>query len=173
MCPFLRGFRQPLHLLLASFQDDKEILLPIPAAVQDDLHIWAAAINTASRGLPIPCRPTPHLPSALFFASDASGAQFNKHNGRFVTVPYEGERGAVSINAIEEDNLWFHAAVTFPRKFLLEKRDSKDHAYGCKSSTLEAIGIVLPFLCCPELLVGREITLLTDNEALVHGWEKR
>ena len=173
MCPFLRGFRQPLHLLLTSFQDDKDILLPIPAAVQDDLHVWAAAINTASRGLPIPCRPTPHLPSALFFASDASGAQFNKHNGRFVTVPYEGERGAVSINAIEEDDLWFHAAVTFPRKFLLEKRDSKDHAYGCKSSTLEAIGIVLPFLCCPELLVGREITLLTDNEALVHGWEKR
>jgi hypothetical protein len=173
MCPFLRGFRQPLHLFLTSFRDNKEILLPIPAAVKDDLHIWASAVHTAAKGLPIPCRPSPHLPSALFFASDASGAQFNKHNGRFITIPYDGDRGAVSINAIEDDDIWFHAAVTFPKKFLLEKRDSQDHAYGCKSSTLEAIGIVLPFLCCPELLVGREITLLTDNEALVYGWDKR
>jgi len=173
MCPFLRGFRQPLHLLLMEFKDDKEILLPIPQAVSDDLRIWATAIETAAKGLPIPTRPTPHLPSALFFASDASGAQFNKRNGRFITLPYEGDRGAASINVMEEDDIWFYAAVTFPKSLLLEKRDSKDHAYGCKSSTLEAIGVLLPFICCPQILVGQEVTLLTDNEALVHGWDKR
>jgi len=173
MCPFLRGFRQPLHLLLMSFHDDNEILLPVPQEVRDDLRIWANAIETAAEGLPIPPRPKPHLPSALFFASDASGAQFNKQQGRFVTIPYEGDRGAASINTIEEDDIWFYAAVIFPRSLLLEKRDAKDHAYGCKSSTLEAIGVILPFLCCPQVLVGREVTLLTDNEALVHGWEKR
>jgi hypothetical protein len=173
MCPFLRGFRQPLHLLLMTFHDDKDILMPIPQAVRNDLLIWAAAIDTAARGLPIPFRPKPHLPSALCFASDASGAQFNKQNGRFVTLPYEGDRGAASINTIEEDDIWFYAAVVFPKSLLLEKRDSKDHAYGCKSSTLEAIGVLLPFICCPQILVGQEVTLLTDNEALVHGWDKR
>jgi hypothetical protein len=55
----------------------------------------------------------------------------------------------------------------------LDRRDSLDHAYGCKSSTLEAIGLILPFVCCPELLVGKEVTLMTDNEALVFGWDKR
>jgi hypothetical protein len=173
MCPFLRGFRQPLHTLLMEFKENKDIELPIPQAVKDDLRIWAAAMDTASKGLPIPRRPTPHLPSALTFASDASGAQFNKHNGKFFTLPYEGERGAASINVIEEDDIWFYASITFPKSFLLDRRDSLDHAYGCKSSTLEAIGLILPFVCCPELLVGKEVTLMTDNEALVFGWDKR
>ncbi|MFN9940075.1 MAG: hypothetical protein ACK56I_11445, partial [bacterium] len=38
---------------------------------------------------------------------------------------------------------------------------------------MEAIGLLLPFICCPEILIGNEVTLLTDNEALVYGWEKR
>jgi hypothetical protein len=46
MCPFLRGFKQPLHLLLMEFHDNKEIELPIPTAVKDDLRIWAAAMDT-------------------------------------------------------------------------------------------------------------------------------
>jgi hypothetical protein len=71
-----------------DFHDDKELSLPIPQAVRDDLRIWATAIETAAKGLPIPPRPTPHLPSVLVFASDASGVQFNKRNGRFITIPY-------------------------------------------------------------------------------------
>jgi hypothetical protein len=173
MCPFLRGFRQPLHMLLVAFKDDQDITLPIPKEVQDDLHIWAAAMGTAAKGMPIPSRPSPHLPSALYFASDASGAQFNKQQGRFIPIPYAGDRKAVSINAIEDDDIWFFASVTFPREFLLNKRDAADHAFGCKSSTLEAVGLLLPFLCCPNILIGREVTLLTDNEALVFGWDKR
>jgi hypothetical protein len=107
------------------------------------------------------------------FVSDASGAQFAKFGDRFVTLPYEGNRGAASINAIEDDNVWFYASLTWPQSFLLQCRDSSDHAYGCKSSTLEAIALILPFLCCPAILINKEVTLLTDNEALVFGWEKR
>jgi hypothetical protein len=43
MCPFLRGFRQPIHLLLISFKDNTDIHLPIPQEVKDDLRIWASA----------------------------------------------------------------------------------------------------------------------------------
>jgi hypothetical protein len=35
------------------------------------------------------------------------------------------------------------------------------------------VELLLPFLCCPDILVGKEVTLLTDNEALVFGWDKR
>jgi hypothetical protein len=173
MCPFLRGFRQPLHLLLVSFNDNADILLDIPPEVKNDLRVWAAAVDSAASGMPIPQRLSAHLPDAISFASDASGAQFNKHQGRFITIPFQGERGAASINTMEDDSVWFFAYVQFPRQFLLEKRDSSDHAFGCKSSTLEAVGLLLPFLCCPMILIGRQITLLTDNEALVFGWEKR
>ncbi len=173
MCPFLRGFRQPLYNFLLQFKEDQEIKLFPPPAVREDLRIWAAAVQSMSSGSPIPPRPSEHLPSALMFVSDASGAQFAKFGDRFITLPYEGNRGAASINAIEDDNVWFYASLTWPRSFLLQCRDSSDHAYGCKSSTLEAIALILPFLCCPAILINREVTLLTDNEALVFGWEKR
>jgi hypothetical protein len=173
MCPFLRGFRQPLYNFLMQFQDDQHIKLSPPSEVRNDLKIWAAAMHTISSGFPIPPRPSEHLPSAIMFVSDASGAQFAKTKEKFITLPYEGERGAASINAIEDDFIWFHANLTWPRPFLLQHRDSSNHAYGCKSSTLEAIALILPFLCIPHVLIGKEVTLLTDNEALVFGWEKR
>jgi hypothetical protein len=141
--------------------------------VRSDLKIWAAALHTVSLGSPIPARLSEHLPSAIMFVSDASGAQFAKTGEKFITLPYDSDRGAASINAIENNFIWFHANLTWPRPFLLQHRDSSDHAYGCKSSTLEAIALILPFLCIPNILVGKEVTLLTDNEALVFGWEKR
>jgi len=173
MCPFLRGFRQPLYNFLIQFQEDQDKKLSPSAEVRRDLKIWAAAIHTISSGFPIPPRPSEHLPSAIMFVSDASGAQFVKSCEKFITLPYEGDRGAASINAIEDDFIWFHANLTWPRPFLLQHRDSSNHAYGCKSSTLEAIALILPFLCIPNALIGKEVTLLTDNEALVFGWEKR
>jgi hypothetical protein len=173
MCPFLRGFRQPLYNFLLQFKEDPVVKLSPPPEVRSDLKVWAAALHTVSLGSPIPARLSEHLPSAIMFVSDASGAQFAKTGEKFITLPYDGERGAASINAIENDFIWFHANLTWPRPFLLQHRDSSDHAYGCKSSTLEAIALILPFLCIPNILVGKEVTLLTDNEALVFGWEKR
>jgi hypothetical protein len=173
MCPFLRGFRQPLYRFLMQFQDNPDIRLCPPMEVRNDLRIWAAAVHSATNGSPIPRRLTEHLPSALMFVSDASGAQFVKKGDKFFTLPYDGDRCAASINAIEDDFVWFYAQLTWPRPFLLQYRDSFNHSYGCKSSTLEAIALILPFLCSPQILIGREVTLLTDNEALVFGWEKR
>jgi hypothetical protein len=56
---------------------------------------------------------------------------------------------------------------------MLTARDAADHAYGCKTPTLEAIAAILPFLCCPEALIGREVVLHTDSEAVVYGWESK
>ncbi len=56
---------------------------------------------------------------------------------------------------------------------MVKARDSKDHAYGCKSPTLEAIGILLPFVTIPHLMRRREVIMHTDNEAIVYGWESK
>jgi len=56
---------------------------------------------------------------------------------------------------------------------LLKARDFANHAYSCKSPTLEAVAMALPFLCCPEKLVSKEVLLLTDCEAVVYGWDAR
>jgi hypothetical protein len=169
----MRGFRFSLNKFLASFsENDTEARLLPPQAAQD-LKVWALAAHTAAVGLPIPHRqPLPSL-AALCFVSDAAGASFAKVDGRFIPFGDKNDRGAASISAMEDGPVWFCSRITWPAFLLLKARDAADHAYGCKSPTLEAIAMALPFLCCPERLIGREVLLLTDNEAVVFGWDSR
>jgi hypothetical protein len=127
----------------------------------------------ATNGLPIPHRqPFPSL-AVLTFVSDAAGARFTKVNGRFIPYGEQNDRVAASISFPEDGLIWFCARITWPSYLLLKARDSADHAYGCKSTTLEAVAMALPFLCCPERLVGKEVLLLTDCKAVAYGWDTR
>jgi hypothetical protein len=173
MAPFLNGFRQPLQEFLSSFYDNDVIQLALPDQARNDLIIWAAAVTTAVSGLPIPHRLSVPSLQALTFVSDAAGAQFVRQGDYFTPYCTDQYRGAVSINSLDDGGVWFAARVIWPKHFLLHARDSANHAYGCKSATLEAVGLLLPFLCCPRIVAAKEIVLLTDNEALVFGWDKR
>jgi hypothetical protein len=173
MCPFMKGFKYSLNKFLASFDVSSHEQKALPEQARADLFVWAAAVSAAGSGLPIPHRPTAPPLTAMTFVSDAAGAQFARVNGRFVPFGPQNDRGAASISAVEEGPVWFCARVTWPASLLLHARDGADHAYGCKSPTLEAIGAILPFLCCPEKIAGKHVRLLTDNEAVVYGWAAR
>ncbi len=82
-------------------------------------------------------------------------------------------RCAAAVSVLEDGPVWFCAWIIWPTALLIHARDGADHAYGCKSSTLEALALALPLLCCPQALVGKELVLLTDNEAVVYGWQSR
>jgi hypothetical protein len=173
MLPFLRGFRHNLNAFLATLLDPETEPTVLPIQAAKDLKVWALGANTAASGLPIPHKqPLPSM-AALTFVSDAAGARFAQVNGRFIPYGKQNDRGAASISALEDGPVWFCARITWPTNLLLNARDSADHAYGCKSPTLEAVAMILPFLCCPEKLIGREVLLLTDNEAIVFGWDSR
>ena len=132
----------------------------------------AIAIADATKGLPIPHRPTNFSLAAHTFVSDAAGAQFSRQGDRFIPYCTDKYRGAACVSE-DDSGIWFCSRIPWPKRFLLEARDERDHAYGCKSSTLEAVGILLPFLCCPAKIAGGEVVLLTDNESLVFGWGSR
>jgi len=173
MCPFMRGFRFNLNKFLATLLESETEVKLLPTLAAQELKIWMGAVSSAGGGLPIPHRqPLPSL-AALTFVSDAAGASFAKVNGRFIPFGDQHDRGAASISAMEDGPIWFCVRITWPTYMLLEARDAADHAYGCKSPTLEAIAMALPFFCCPEKLIGREILLLTDSEAVVFGWDSR
>ena len=173
MCQFARGFRYNLNNFLALLCQGNTEPLPIPTQARRDLEVWARMLAAAATGLPIPRRPMLPSLAAITFVSDAAGARFAKVNGKFIPFGEQGDRGGASISAVEDGPIWFFASVTWPENLLLHARDSRDHAYGCKSPTLEAVAMILPFLCCPEHLLGKEIRLLTDNESIVFGWESR
>jgi hypothetical protein len=50
------------------------------------------------------------------------------------------------------------------------KKDSKGSRYGCKTATLEMIGVLLPFLLIPSKLKGQHVVIKVDNMACVYGW---
>ncbi|MEI6398127.1 MAG: hypothetical protein WCO71_05090, partial [Pseudomonadota bacterium] len=173
MCPVLRGFRHNLQDFLTGFGTDEFRSCSLPPAARTELRVWAAAVSDMTAGMPIPIRVSNPSLHALVFVSDAAGAQFIRNGDLFTPYCTDEYRGAASINALEFSPLWFCATVTWPKFFLLQARDTANHAYGCKSSTLEAIGVLLPFLCCPSALAAKDVLLLTDNEAIVFGWESR
>lgn len=173
MCPFLKAFRLPLQLLLTQCENSHPI--PPTAQVVTDLQTWAAAVESARAGLPIPTRPyNPHL-AKLRFVSDAAGARFHKQHGRFIPFGPSSNSGAASINLVTcpSDDLFFCSTIVWPDSFLYQSRDSQDHAYGCKTATLEVIGLILPFLCIPLQLRSTHVLLLTDNLSLVYGWDSK
>jgi len=173
MCQFARGFRFHLNSFLAFLTAHAPATAPLTNAAKLDLGVWVRMSESAVQGLPIPSRPIPPSLAALTFVSDAAGARFAKIDGRFVPYGEQDDRGGASISAVEDGPVWFYASVTWPAHMLLHARDAQDHAYGCKSPTLEAVAMILPFLCCPEELMGKEVLLLTDNESVVYGWDSR
>ena len=50
------------------------------------------------------------------------------------------------------------------------KKDSKGARFGSKTSTLEMVGIVLPFLLCPNFLHNQHVVFSTDNIGCYFGW---
>jgi hypothetical protein len=123
--------------------------------------------------MPIPAVPVPASSGALVFVSDVVGARFGWFHGKRVPIDDGDDRGVASIGVNGGGDVWFYARVSWPKRFLLKATDSKGSALGCKSATLEAVGLILPFLTAPEKLRGREVKLLVDNISLEYGWEKK
>ena len=75
MCPFLKGFRRPLSKLLGSFEENENILKPVPQALRDNLRVWAAATCEAGSWLPIAREPQLPPLFTLYFTSDVAGEE--------------------------------------------------------------------------------------------------
>jgi hypothetical protein len=173
MCPFLQAFRLPLNNFLADLLSDPDLPMPMPPQAMADLRIWAAVVAATVVPLPIPSRPLPPSYSAIQFVSDAAGARYVKVKRKRVPCETPGVRGAASVGISESGQIWFCCRVTWPTHLLLHAQDELGKAYGCKSTTLEMIGVMLPLLTVPHLLRGRELCLYVDNIAVVYGWQNR
>jgi hypothetical protein len=173
MCPFLAGFRQPLNCALAAALEHPSRQLQLPFQARQDLRVWAAVVTYSVTPLPIPHRPIAPSLSALHFVSDAAGARYVTVRRKRIPTETPGDRGAAAIGICQSGAIWLCVRITWPTFMLLHASDEKGRAYGCKSTTLEIIGLLLPILTVPHLLQGRELCLHVDNIAAVFGWENR
>ncbi len=168
--PFFKAFKAPIFYFLHEFKDDRNCRLPIPHQVCKDLHFWRQAIFSATQGLPLSFPPQGPPFTALVFYSDAAGGVFPMYERLPHMYP---TRGAASIGGQSPVDAWFHSFLSWPPSLLSSTLSSALHAFGHKSSTLEAIALCLPLLTIPNLCRNRHICFYTDNKALVSGWETR
>jgi len=173
MAPFLKGFRLPLNSFLARLLKNPDKPRRLTVHATRDLRVWAAAVASTVTPMPIPHRPLSPSLSTLHFISDAAGARYVSVHNRRLPSDTPGNKGAASIGILDSGHIWFCSKVTWPEHLLLHARDENDRAYGCKSTTLEVIGLILPIITIPHILRGREVCLHVDNIAVVYGWENR
>lgn len=93
------------------------------------------------------------------FYSDASGLSLNK-NHQF------HESGVVCLG-IQNQQVWWYSELLWPLN------NTSNLNFYSQSSSLEAIGLFLPFLCMPDVLQGKSVIFWTDNSSLVYLWSKQ
>ena len=170
MIPFSKAFRLPLYLFIRKFKSSDHVQLLIPQVLRSDLAIWANMIVSSKRGLPIPTRPSLPPLSVFFCTSDAAGIDLS-----LSPADLEGQSfGAASILHSRDNSEFYRISRIFwPDHFIFYAEDNKGSRLAAKSSTLEAIGVILPFISFPDLLTGSNVVLYVDNMSLIHGWNKR
>ena len=163
LCPFIQLFKHPLNCDLAWLQNNEGKKTTLSGQSKKDLLVWSRMIHSADR-LPIPLETSDPPLRFMQFSSDAAGvADKEENNGTGV--------GGVGLN---EDGEIVHCFQEFWNDDMITtQKDSKGARYGSKTSTLEMVGLIIPFLSVPELLKDKHVLLTTDNISCVFGWENK
>jgi len=169
LCPFMRQFLWNGNRFMSSLSEGTR--LPLPEQAKADLRICLRILESARDCLPIASRPVNPPLGALVFYSDAAGDSFVVVNGERISNSLSADRGVACLQWVDDCRVGWWTTLTWPDFFLKEAIDNKGARLGCKSTTLECIGILLPFLASPELVRGKHVVFKVDNMAVVFGWE--
>jgi len=171
-CDFLRNFKINLLTLLRKFEGDELTKKLINRELKDDLWVWKKVISQAREGIPLRniFGEPPLFPKK--FISDAAGAAFQWNNDGCKNVTVEGDRGVASVGYKNEKPTSI-VILRWPHILMTGAKNRKGLYFGSMSSTLEAVGLLLPFLTIPNDLQGQHVLLEVDNTSVVYAWEKK
>ncbi len=172
MMPFAKGFRFNILELLCSFEGNENGRRLVKTGLKRDLFIWKNCVLAAIGGLPLCSPPTGAPLSAMCFVSDAAGAAFEWTEGRSANVTTDGDRGAASVG-YTSGKIFFCGGGRWPVDLLTKRKDRCGKFFGTKSTFLESVGLLIPFVTIPSKLRSRHVLLQVDNLNVVYAWEKR
>ena len=163
MCPFLRGFKSPLNKLLGKLESGKNVRLSHEAG--KDLQIWKNFLMDPDVSVPIcPKYSAPPL-SYKSFCSDAAGLS--------ATTKVKGRVGCGNVGFSFDGQIIFAYQLLWTNETLQYARDNSNKRLGDKTTALEFLGIIVPFLVIPEQLMGQHIVVKVDNIGCFYGWINR
>jgi hypothetical protein len=173
MCPFIKPYKALANSFLGSFLGNEQVLKKWSPQAKKDLMVCARVAETARVGIPIPSQPTAPSLFPITCYSDAAGSKFKMVNGERKNLNVDNDRGVASIVLNEKMEVIDWSRIFWPKSFLEDKKDSKGAYFGSKTTTLEAVGLLLPLLTNPGRLSGKHLIFIVDNLAVVFGWENR
>lgn len=160
MCQFMRNFKKPLQEMLRTLEESGENSLPLPIEVQYDLRIWYRFLKDIRFSLPIAkIIVNPPLRHKVF-TTDAAG--WNEMTGK-VGV------GCVGLN--EQGELIFANQTMWDSERTNTFVDVNGKRLGSKTTTLELVGIIVPFLLCPEMMKNQVVVIQVDNIGCHFAWQ--
>lgn len=164
LCVALKSSRFQQNKFLQTFAATDAGELAIPTLLKEELMVWENCISSSGNGLPIPTIIENPPLCTLVFVSDAAGAARERRENQFFNISKPFDRGVVSVG-YGKGNYFFVSMLRWPTEFL--------DLFPSQSLILEGIGVLLPCICMPHLLVHNNVVLYTDNEALTVAWSRR
>ena len=170
MCPLLKSHQRSGNAFITKFGGDNNLLRAVPIQLRRDLEVVAKVAESTKSGLPIAETISQPGLAALTFYTDAAGASFTVVGGKRCFHDNVG-KGAACIGGTSLEDIWGWTRVTWPDGLLTSQRDEKGCFFGSKSTTLESIGVLLPFITYPKELRNRQLVFRVDNTAVLWGWK--
>ena len=162
MCPLMRSFKRTLYELMASLSDGSVSSVPLSEEARKDLTVWWIFLKENCNGYPISeeaCSPPLQYKT---ITTDAAGWNLSSREGQI----------GMGCVGLDEDGIIFLASQWFWGDELSRSfHDSKKKLLGCKTTTLEFAGILIPFLTHPEMLVNQTVVIQVDNIGCHYAWE--
>jgi len=163
MSPFMKGFKSNLNETLSKLHKSDNVNLTVYA--RNELIVWYNFICDSVSWQPI-AAPYRGIPLAVkSFTSDAAGHAVN--------LKVKDRLGCGNIGFDNTGKIIFAKQLFWPKEILKLARDHKNCRIGDKTTTLEFLGILLPFILIPEELKNQHVIVKVDNIGCYFGWINR
>jgi hypothetical protein len=163
MCNFMKIFVPPLN---ESFKDVKSDANPgtigkISEQGKKDLMVWAGFLLSDLKWLPIPQELTcpPLYRKELYM--DAAGLPSTDQIWKSL--------GCGGVGFSEDGTIALAFQYIWPSEFVKSATDENGIRFGDKTTTLEAIGVLLAIVQFPEFFKNRHVVVKIDNLGVVWG----
>jgi hypothetical protein len=162
---FMKGFKFNLNKKLSCLQNNIDISSDLEDNVKKDLLVWANFLSENQHWYPIY---QPHVDpplACIWFMSDAAGCDTAHDESKKI--------GCGNIGFDCESNIVFMHQLYWDINMLTTVRDDTGVLLCYKTSFLEFIGILLPFIMIPHKLVNKYVIVKVDNLGCYFGWINR
>ncbi len=167
MCPLMKIFRQPLNMCLSNILSDAspDTEVTVSQEAKKDLQIWAGFLSSEFRWLPIARENFAPPLWKKELVSDAAGLANIQDSWK--------KPGCGNVGFADYGTVIFANQHTWNENFIICATDEKGVRFGDKTTTLEVIGVLMPFLLAPELLVRSHVVIKVDCFGTIYGLENR